>query len=304
MVDWQGVFPAVTTAFREDESLDLEATQANIDWQIRAGAHGLVVLGTVGENGSLDAGEKRAVMQAAKEVVRDRVPLLTGVAETTTRAAAAFARDAEAAGLDGLMVLPGMIYKSTPHETLVHYRAVTAATGLPVMAYNNPVSYGVDITPEMFRELETAATIVAIKESSEDVRRLTDLVNLCGDRYVLFSGVDDLALESLLLGARGWISGLVNAFPEESVALYELAVASRWDEARVIYRWFMPLLHLDTRPTLVQCIKLVAQLAGHGREHVRAPRLVLTGEERAEVIGLTETALATRPDLGRLRTAA
>jgi 4-hydroxy-tetrahydrodipicolinate synthase len=245
----------------------------------------------------LSPDEKRTVLAAVKEVAGGRVPVLSGVAENTTALAAGFARDAEKAGIDGLMLLPAMVYKSNRRETLHHYRTVAKATGLPIMVYNNPISYGVDISVEMFSELADLTNIVAIKESSEDTRRLTDLQRAHGERFTLFAGVDDIVLESLMLGAKGWVSGLTNAFPRESVALFALAKAERYAEAREIYRWFMPLLHLDTIPTLVQCIKLAEQLMGRGSEMVRTPRLCLTGAERAEVEKLVSEAVATRPKL-------
>lgn len=297
MKKWSGVFPATTTQFARDESLDVAATQKVVAALIDDGVDGVICMGTVGENCSLSAAEKRTVMAAIKEVVGGRVPVLSGVAEYTTALAAQYARDAEKAGIDGLMVLPAMVYKSNRRETLHHYRKVATATGLPIMVYNNPVSYGVDITVDMFGELADLANIVAIKESSEDTRRLTELRRAHGDRYVLFGGVDDIVLESLMLGATGWVSGLTNAFPRESVALFALAKAGKYAEALAIYRWFMPLLRLDTIPTLVQCIKLAEQLMGRGSEMVRAPRLCLTGEERTWVEKLVSDAVATRPKL-------
>jgi 4-hydroxy-tetrahydrodipicolinate synthase len=262
---------------------------------LQAGAHGMILLGTVGENCSLEYSEKLQVLRAGVEHVRRRVPVLTGVAECTTRLACRFAEDARKAGVDGLMVLPAMVYKSDPRETLVHYRAVAAATDLPIMCYNNPVSYGVDITPPMFLDLADLPTLVAIKESSENVRRITDLKNTCGERYVLFCGVDDLVLESILLGAVGWVSGLVNAFPEENRLLWDLATAGKYDEALKVYRWYTPLLHLDTHPKLVQYIKLATQECGYGSEMVRPPRLPLVGKEREEVLALVRRAIQTRP---------
>jgi 4-hydroxy-tetrahydrodipicolinate synthase len=297
MKKWSGVFPATTTQFGRDESLDVAATQKVVAALVDDGVDGVICMGTVGENCSLSAAEKRTVMAAIKEVVGGRVPVLSGVAEYTTALAAQYARDAEKTGIDGLMVLPAMVYKSNRRETLHHYRKVATATGLPIMVYNNPVSYGVDITVDMFGELADLTNIVAIKESSEDTRRLTELRRAHGDRYVLFGGVDDIVLESLMLGATGWVSGLTNAFPRESVALFALAKAGRYAEALAIYRWFMPLLRLDTIPTLVQCIKLAEQLMGRGSEMVRAPRLCLTGEERTWVENLVSEAVATRPKL-------
>ena len=296
-VSWRGVFPAVTTQFRPDGSLDIGSTQRGIEEQIRAGVHGLIILGTVGENCSLEPQEKRQILAAAKEAVARKVPVLSGVAEYTTAQAAAFARECEKIGIDGLMVLPGMVYKADEREALAHFRAVAAASGLPIMIYNNPPAYNVDVTPEGFKELASERRVVAIKESSENPRRLTDIVNLTGDRYALFCGVDDLVLESVLLGAVGWVSGLVNVFPKESVRLWELAVKGDWERARAIYRWFMPTLHLDTSPKLVQMIKLGQKIVGSGSAVTRAPRLALEGEELARVTRLYEEAIANRPTL-------
>ena len=215
--------------------------------------------------------EKLEVLRATVKHVAGRVPVLSGVAEYSTALACRFAADAQKLGVDGLMVLPAMVYKSDPRETIAHFRAVARSTSLPIMVYNNPVSYSVDITPEMFVELADQANLVAIKESSENVRRITDLKNLCGDRYILFCGVDDLVLESILLGATGWVSGLVNAFPAENRLLWDLATAGRWDEAREVYRWYTPLLHLDTHVKLVQYIKLAQQECGLGSERGARP---------------------------------
>jgi len=294
-VTWKGVFPAITTQFREDQSLDLASTARHLDTLVRAGIHGVVLLGTVGENTALEYFEKLEVLREMKQAAAGRIPVLAGVAEYTTALGCRFARDAEKIGIDGLMVLPAMVYKSDPRETLAHFRAVARASGLPVMVYNNPVSYHVDVTPAMFAELAGQKTIVAIKESSEDVRRITDLVNAVGGRYILFGGVDDLVLESVLLGAQGWISGLVNAFPEENRALWDLATAGRWEEARSLYRWYTPLLHLDTEIKLVQYIKLAMAETGLGAEWVRAPRLPLEGAERERILAIVRHAIATRP---------
>ncbi len=295
-VDWQGVFPAATTQFRADQSLDIAATLEHVDAMIGAGIDGLVMLGTVGENCSLEAAEKREVLKATVAYVAGRVPVLSGVAEYTTALACRFANDAEKIGVDGLMVLPAMVYKSDERETIAHYRAVARASGLPIMCYNNPVSYGADISPESFAELADEPTLVAIKESSENPRRITDLRNVVEDRYLLFCGVDDLVLESVALGAEGWVSGLVNAFPRENRLLWDLAMSGRFEEARKVYRWYTPLLHLDTHPKLVQYIKLAASECGHGTETVRAPRLPIVGEERENVLAIIRKAIATRPD--------
>ncbi len=294
---WGGVFPAVVTFFNDDQSLDLRGTLAHVDRMIAGGCHGVIMLGTVGENASIEAQEKRDLLKATVSHVAGRVPVLTGVAEYTTKLACRFADDAKRLGVDGLMVLPAMVYPSDARETIAHFRGVARATDLPIMCYNNPISYKVDITPAMFAELADEPTLVAIKESSENVRRITDLTNLLGDRYALWCGVDDLALESLLLGAVGWVSGLVNAFPEENRRLWDLATEGRWAEAVAIYRWYTPLLHLDTHPKLVQYIKLAMSEAGLGTETVRAPRLPIVGAEREEIVGLIRRALATRPAL-------
>src|SRR5262249_23539233 len=251
--------------------------------------------GTVGENCSLDYQEKLDVLRAAVRQVGRRVPVLTGVAECSTALACRFAADACKAGVDGLMVLPAMVYKSDPRETLTHFRAVARATDLPILCYNNPVSYGVDITPAQFAELADEPKVVAIKESSENVRRITDLKNVCGDRYLLFCGVDDLVLESVLLGATGWVSGLVNAFPEENRLLWDLATSGKYEEALEVYRWYTPLLHLDTHVKLVQSIKLASAECGYGSEMVRAPRLRLIGREREEILAIIHQAIETRP---------
>jgi 4-hydroxy-tetrahydrodipicolinate synthase len=294
-VNWQGVFPAATTQFEDDQSLAIEATLRHLDAMVEAGVHGLILLGTVGENCSLEYAEKLELLEAVVDHVGGRVPVLSGVAEYTTRLACRFAADAHAAGVDGLMVLPAMVYPADAREAAAHFRAVAAASDLPIMIYNNPVSYKVDILPEQFVELADEPRFVAIKESSENPRRITDLKNLCGDRYRLFCGVDDLVLESIVLGATGWVSGLVNAFPEENRLLWDLAAGGRYEEALEVYRWYTPLLHLDTHPKLVQYIKLAVQECGLGSEQVRAPRLRLDGEERERVLGIIREGIATRP---------
>jgi 4-hydroxy-tetrahydrodipicolinate synthase len=294
-VNWCGVFPAATTQFHADQSLNLAGTAAHLEAMLRAGVHGLIMLGTVGENCSLEYGEKLELLRMVVRQAAGRVPVLSGVAECSTALACRFAADAQKAGVDGLMVLPAMVYKSDPRETLAHFRAVARATDLPILCYNNPVSYGVDITPAMFADLADEPRFVAIKESSENVRRITDLKNICGDRYLLFCGVDDLVLESVLLGAAGWVAGLVNAFPEENQRFWELATSGRNAEALKLYRWYTPLLHLDTRVKLVQCIKLAMAETGLGSETVRAPRLPLAGDEREEVLAIIRQAVHTRP---------
>jgi len=294
---WSGVYPAVTTQFHADEALDLESTQRCVVQQLDDGVDGIIALGTCGENSALLPDEKLAVLAALREAVGKRAPLIAGVAELSTAAAVRYTKAADRAGIDGFLVLPPLSYKGQRHETLAHLRAVAASTDKPIMIYNNPIAYPVDITVDMLAELASVKNIVSVKESSEDARRITDIINTVGDRYVIFGGVDDLALEALLLGAVGWVSGLTSAFPREAVALYRLARAGRWNEALAIYRWYMPLLHLDTVPTLVQCIKLCSALVGRGSEKTRAPRLALEAEARAHVIRVVERALATRPAL-------
>ncbi len=295
MVHWRGVFPAATTQFRDDESIDFDATIRHVNHMIDAGIHGVIMLGTVGENMSLSIDEKVEVLKATVEAVSKRIPVLTGVAESTTRQACHFAQLARKAGVDGLMVLPAMVYKSDPRETILHFRTVARATDLPIMVYNNPPAYSVDITPPMFAELADQETLVAIKESSENPRRITDIVNTCGDRYIMFCGVDDLVMEGVMLGAVGWVSGLVNAFPAENRLLWDLMMAGKWAEALDVYRWYTPVLHLDTHIKLVQYIKLAMAETGLGTEKTRAPRLSIVGEERERVLGVIRQAIATRP---------
>jgi len=292
---WSGVFPAATTQFGADLALDATATSAVQAALVRDGVHGVVLLGTVGENNSLTAEEKRTVLKGAVETVGARVPLIAGVSELTTASAVAYARDAERIGVDGLMVLPAMVYVPTRAELEYHLRAVAQATSLPIMLYNNPPAYRVNIEIETLERLAELRNIVAIKESAPDPRRFTDLLNALGERYVLFAGLDDVVFEALTLGARGWVSGLTNAFPAESLALYEAIRADDLERARRIYRWFMPLLHLDSDPDLVQSIKLAEALMGRGSERVRPPRLPLAGERRADVARRVERARATRP---------
>ncbi len=296
-IAWSGVFPALMTEFKQDESLDLEATARHIESCLEAGCEGLVMLGTLGENSSLAPDEKEAVLRCAVEAAAGRVPVLSGVAEYTTELGIAHAKRAERAGCAGLMALPCMVYEQDEREALAHFESLAAASDLPIMIYNNPVSYKVDLSPEAFLKLAKSETIVAVKESSHDSRRVTDMINVCGDRYVLFCGVDDLVLENLLFGAVGWVAGLVNAFPREAVMLYRLAVEGRVEEALALYRWFMPLLHLDVDKKLVQFIKLANQIAGEGAEWVRRPRMPLVGEERERVAAIVETAIANRPSL-------
>ncbi len=295
---WQGVFPAITTQMHKDGSLDLDATAAHANALIESGISGLIFLGSLGENQSLLAEEKRLLMAEMVKVVYGRIPVLSGVAESSVVEACRYVADLEKLGVDGFMLMPPMIYKSPdPRESLHHFRTVAKATGLPIMIYNNPISYGHDITPELFAQLAPQKNFVALKESSGNTRRITDLHNTVGDRYALFTGVDDLALESAILGIDGWVAGTGIAFPKENQYLWDLTRRGKWAEALEIYRWFSPLLHLDVHPKFVQYIKLAVQEAGLGVEWTRAPRLPLTGTERRDVLAIIHAGINNRPKL-------
>ena len=294
-VDWQGVYPAVPTQFNEDFSLDIKGTQKHVEALLSEGIHGLVMLGTIGENCSLSLDEKIQVLKATDEVNKGSVPLLNGISEYTTAGACETAVAAAKAGVDGFMVMPAMVYNSDRRETVNHFKTVASATDLPVMCYNNPPVYKVDITPEMFEDLAEIENIVCIKEAAGDTRRITDLFNKFKDRYIIFSGLDDVALESILLGCTGWISGLVDAFPRENGLMWDAATSGNWDKALEIYRWYMPMLHFDSHPKLVQYVKLASAEMGYGTEIVRPPRLPLIGEQREEALKIIRESAATRP---------
>ncbi len=298
---WQGVFPAVTTQLKKDQSLDLEATSRHTEALIASGVTGLIMLGSLGENQTLDPREKRLVLEATVKTVKGRVPVLSGVAENSTSLACLYARDVEQLGADGLMLLPAMIYKGDPRETMHHFQTTAKATGLPIMIYNNPISYANDITPQMFAELADTKNFVALKESSGNTRRITDIRTTVGDRYSIFTGVDDLLLESAILGIDGWVAGTGIAFPRENQHLWDLTRKARWDEALRLYQWFTPLLHLDTHVKFVQYIKLALQECGLGAEWVRAPRLPLKGRERDQVLSVIHEGIRTRPKLPKGR---
>ena len=293
---WRGVFPAVTTKFTSNDELDLKEMERCFALQIEAGVDGLIVCGSLGESMFLEASEKIEILKLAKSVAGKK-PVLMTVCESATRTAATAARAAATTGADGFMVLPGVPYKSAPSETLAHIQAVAAAGGLPIMVYNNPVAYGVDVTLSMFDELAKNDLVVAMKESTDDIRRVTDVLTHFGERFDVFTGVDNLALESLMMGAHGWVAGLVVAFPKETVAIYQLSLQGRYTEALAIYRWFRPLLDLDVSTNLVQNIKLAEVHAIQSNDRVRAPRLPLTGAERARVDAVISRALASRPVL-------
>ena len=294
---WSGVFPAITTQLHKDGSLDLDGTATHAEVLIKSGIKGLIFLGSLGENPPMTGEEKRRVMEAMVKVVNGRVAVLSGVAETSTAEAVRYVRDMEKLGADGVMLMPAMLYKGDTDETLAHFRTVAKSTGLPIMIYNNPISYANDITPELFAKLADQKNFVALKESSGDVRRITDLHNTVGDRYAIFTGVDNLALEASILGIDGWVAGTGIAFPAENQYFWELTRQGKWEEARTIYRWFTPLLHLDVHVKFVQNIKLCLQEVGLGTEWVRAPRLQLVGAEREAILKIIRTGIENRPQI-------
>ena len=297
---WDGVYPAVTTNFFDDQSLDFNTFENNINEQIKAGVHGIIVCGSLGENGTLSIDEKLALLESAKKAIAGRVPLIMTVAECITKEAISFVKAVEKSAGNGLMLLPPMRYASDDRETLHYLHKVADATDLPVMAYNNPVAYKTFLSIPMFRDLAKNQHFESMKESTGDIRYLTEIINEFGDRFKILSGVDNLALESLLMGADGWVAGLVCGFPRETVVIYELVKQGRIQEAREIYRWFFPLLHLDIGNKFVQNIKLAEVAVGMGTEMVREPRLPLVGEERQAVLDVIEKALKTRPTLPQL----
>ncbi len=297
--DFRGVLPALTTKMTADQEVDLAAVKADVTFQIDAGVDGVIMCGSLGEASSLDRDEKIAIAKAAIETAAGRVPVLLTIAEDSTRNGAALAAEAERIGCEGLMVLPAMRYLADDREVVAHYRAIAAASGLPIIVYNNPIAYGIDISADMLREMADEPKFVAIKESTGDTRRINETIAALGDRYQLLTGVDDLALESLILGCNGWIAGLVVAFPRETVAIYRLLQAGRINEALEIYRWFLPLLHMDIGPKFVQNIKLVEHLVRGTSTVTRAPRLPLVGAELAHVTAVTQAGLRTRPDLAK-----
>jgi 4-hydroxy-tetrahydrodipicolinate synthase len=294
---WAGVFPAVTTKFTPDEELDHAAMAQHFTLMLESGVHGLVTGGSLGEASTLAFDEKLAVARTAVQTANGRVPVLANVSETRTKNAVRFVQEARDLGVDGFMVMPSVLYAADAREAKDNLRTIAAAAKLPIMVYNNPVSYKVDLTPADFQELADCEELVAIKESTDNIRRITDLRNAVGTRYQLFMGVDDLSFEGLAVGADGLLAGLVVALPKETVALYNLMKAKRYEEALKLYQWFMPLLHLDVSAKLVQNLKLCEALAGVGNENVRRPRQPLHGAEREAVTLIVQKALATRPDV-------
>jgi len=292
---WQGIFPAITTKFHADESLDAEGTAHHIDFQIRNGIHGLVTCGSLGEASTLTLEEKLEVARIALQAAAGRVPVLANVSETSTREALRYIDGANRLGVAGFMVMPSVIYVADAREAMLNVRTMAKAAQQPIMVYNNPVAYRVDLKPEHMLELADCEWISAIKESSDDIRRITDLRNTVGQRYQLFLGVDDLAYEGLALGCDGLLAGVGCAFPRETVALYELMKAGRFAQALALYQWMTPMLHLDVSTKLVQNLKLIDALVGVGTEHMRRPRLPLIGPERAAIERIVRHALDTRP---------
>jgi dihydrodipicolinate synthase/N-acetylneuraminate lyase len=300
--NWQGVMPALTTQFDAQEQLNLEALELNLVAQIEAGVHGIVLGGTLGEASTLTADEKVLLLKKAQDVISGRIPVIINIAEQSTDDAIAAAQSAEANGADGLMLLPPMRYKATDEETVQYFAAIAQSTKLPIMIYNNPVDYKIEVTLDMFDQLQQYKNIQAVKESTHDISNVTRMINRFGSRYQILCGVDTLAMESLVMGADGWVAGLVDAFPKETVAVFAYTKAGKIDEALTIYRWFLPLLELDISPQLVQNIKQCEIATGIGTGHVRKPRLILKGEERIRVQKIIDDSLASRPDLGNYKT--
>jgi len=296
-IDWKGVFPALTTKFDRDDQLDLPLFEKNLRAQLAAGVDGIILGGTLGESSVLTLEEKETLVKFCVDKVAGEVPVVMNIAEGATREAVQQSKLAKDWGAEGLMLLPPMRYKSDHRETVAYFKAVAATTDLPIILYNNPIDYKVEITLAMFDELVDVPTIQAVKESTRDVTNVTRMINRFGERFKLLCGVDTLTVEELLLGAQGWVAGLVCAFPAETVAVYKLVKAGRIEEAVAIYRWFMPLLELDIHAKLVQYIKLAEAQTGIGSEYVRAPRLTLIGKERESILNIINKALATRPIL-------
>ncbi|MGB5482099.1 MAG: dihydrodipicolinate synthase family protein [Eudoraea sp.] len=296
-VQWKGVMPAVTTKFTASDTLDLKMFEANINAQVQAGVSGIILGGTLGEASTLSDDEKRILIETTVGIVDGKIPVIINIAEQSTKGAIMAANNALKYGASGLMMLPPMRYKANDYETVTYFKAIAQSTDLPIMIYNNPVDYGIEVTLDMFEEMLQCDNIQAVKESTRDISNITRIKNRFGDRLKVLTGVDTLGLESILMGADGWVAGLVCAFPQETVAIYELAKAGRTAEALQIYRWFLPLLELDISPQLVQNIKLAEVATGIGTENVRAPRLPLQGDERQRVLKIIEEGMKSRPTL-------
>ena len=296
-LNWQGVFPALTTKFTADDKLDLPLFEKNLHAQLDAGVNGIILGGTLGESSVLSNEEKFDLLRFAVDKVAGKVPVIMNIAEGSTREAVKLANESEKCGAKGLMMLPPMRYKSDHRETVQYFKDVANSTSLPIMIYNNPVDYKIEVTLDMFAELVENKNIQAVKESTRDVSNVTRMINRFGDRFKILCGVDTIAMEELMLGAHGWVAGLVCAFPKETVAVYKLTKTTKIAEALEIYRWFLPLLELDIHPKLVQYIKLAEQEAGIGSEHVRKPRLTLVGEERERILRVIREGISKKPKL-------
>jgi len=295
--EWKGVFPALLTPFTNEDELDLQMFEKNLKAQLSAGVNGVIIGGTLGEASTITAFEKEQLIKSTVKYVAGKIPVIMNISEATTRAAVAHATEAKNWGASGLMLLPPMRYKSDERETVEFLKAVASSTDLPIMLYNNPVDYKIEITLDMFEELLKHKNIQSVKESTRDVTNVTRLKNKFGERFKILCGVDTLAMEELCLGADGWVAGLVDAFPDETVAIYRLVKEGKIEEATKIYRWFMPILELDIHPKLVQYIKLAATQTGIGSEYVKAPRLLLEGNERESVLNIINKGLANRPSI-------
>jgi dihydrodipicolinate synthase/N-acetylneuraminate lyase len=296
-VTWQGVYPAVLTPFKSDDSIDFEMFGINTNAQLEAGIDGIVLAGSLGEASTLLSSEKNDLLRYTKQITNEGFPVIMNISEQSTKAAVQAANDAEKNGADGLMLLPPMRYKADDNETLQFFTTVASNTSLPIMVYNNPIDYKIFVTLEMFEVLSDYPNIQAVKESTRDVSNITRMFNRFGDRYKVLTGVDPLAMEGLCMGADGWVAGLVDAFPKETVAIFRLIKAGYYAEALKIHRWFLPVLELDIHPKLVQYIKLAAALTGIGSENVRAPRLAVEGSERESVVAILTKAMESRPEL-------
>ena len=294
-IKWEGVMPAITTQFKKDFTLDLEAFKNNLKAQINAGVHGIILGGTLGEASTLSEEEKSQLLKTSLESVGEKLPVVMNIAEQTTAKAVALAEQAEAEGAHGLMLLPPMRYKATDQETVSYFSSVATSTSLPIMIYNNPIDYKIEVTLDMFEELSKYQNINAVKESTRDTTNITRMINRFGDRFKILCGVDTIAMECLMMGASGWVAGLVDAFPEETIALYAYCKAGEWEKARHLFRWFLPLLELDISPQLVQNIKMCEASTGLGTGFVRPPRKPLSGNTREQVAQTIKSALESRP---------
>ncbi|THV58552.1 dihydrodipicolinate synthase family protein [Chryseobacterium candidae] len=294
-LNWEGIYPAVLTPFTKEGEIDFEMFAINTEAQIKAGVHGIILAGTLGEASALETEEKFELLKYAKKITQGRIPVILNLSENTTKNAVNFAQKAKEFGADGLMLLPPMRYKADSHEVVEYFKAVASATDLPILIYNNPVDYGIYVTLEMFEELIEYPTIQAVKESTRDLANVTRMINRFGKRIKILGGVDTICLETLMLGADGLVAGLVDAFPNETMAMYNYVKTGEYDKAVAIYRWFMPLLELDIHPKLIQYIKLAATAEGISSPYVRAPRLELHGKEAEKIQKIIEEGRAKRP---------